>query len=51
MVDEFGEVAVTADEIVVRITATPTDDNDGSQLADEVLAALSEATANTQAHS
>lgn len=42
---------VTADEIVLRITATPTDDNDGPHLADEVLAALSEATASSQAQS
>jgi small conductance mechanosensitive channel len=36
---------VDADEVVVRIQATPIDDDDGPKLADEVLAAVAEASA------
>jgi small conductance mechanosensitive channel len=39
---------VTANEIVVRITATSTNDDDGPQLAEQVLAALSQATADSR---
>jgi small-conductance mechanosensitive channel len=33
---------IDADEVVVRITATPEHDNDGPRLADEILAAIAE---------
>jgi len=33
-----------SDEVVVRVTATPVDDGDGPQLADEILAGLAEVT-------
>ena len=39
---------VNGDQVLVRITATPISDVDGSRLADEVLAALSEVTAVPQ---
>ena len=33
-----------SDEVVVRVTATPLEDSDGPQLADEILAGLAEVT-------
>jgi small-conductance mechanosensitive channel len=40
---------VDGEEVVVRVTATPVADADGSRLADEVLAVLAEATASAPA--
>jgi small conductance mechanosensitive channel len=36
------------DEVVVRVAATPMDDSDGPQLADQVVAALSRLSADGQ---
>jgi small-conductance mechanosensitive channel len=38
-----------SDEVVVRVTATPVDDSDGPQLADEILAGLAEITREAEA--
>jgi small conductance mechanosensitive channel len=38
----IGLEEVDSDEVVVRISATPEEDAEGPQLADEILAAISE---------
>ncbi len=46
----IGLEEVEADEVVVRIAATPESGSDGPQLADEILAAISELTADGAEH-
>jgi hypothetical protein len=45
-----GLEEVDSDEVVVRIFATPENNSQGAQLADEILAALSKLTTESNGH-
>ncbi|HVS29572.1 MAG TPA: hypothetical protein VHE14_08460, partial [Solirubrobacteraceae bacterium] len=47
----IGLESVDADEVVVRIAATPTNEEDGPRLADEILAAVAGVTAGGETNS